>query len=318
LLGNDCSRLKTELGESVERNFASTLLLSGGLDSSILASIVNPTYSWTVGFGRDSLDLSFARQVATKYSKKHTEIILTDLELLNIIHEIIQLFKTFDPIEIRNSSVMYAGLSKVRKEGISTIMTGDGGDELFAGYNYLKRYFSDMRMLKAELQRLWDTMHFSSKLIGKKVGIDIKTPFLDKKFMDYCKSINIVKMIGEHETELWGKFILRKCFEQELGTKIVWRTKLAQEQGAGIINIRNLLMNNVDDLSYEEETTKALSEGVIIKDKEQLYYYKVFRTYFPPPKDEECSSTRCPKCNCCFKWNGRFCRTCGAFPVIPC
>jgi asparagine synthase (glutamine-hydrolysing) len=317
LLENDCNRLKSELCESIERNNADGLLLSGGLDSSILASIVNPSYSWTIGFGRDSPDLSFARRVATKYSKKHTEIILTDFDLLNIINEIIYLFKTFDPIEIRNSSVMYAGLSKVREEGISTIMTGDGGDELFAGYNYLKRYFSNMQVLKAELQRLWDTMHFSSRLIGREVGIDVKTPFLDKKFMYYCKSIDIDKMVGKHVNELWGKFVLRKCFEQELGAKIVWRTKLAQEEGAGIINIRNLLMKRLDDSSYKEDITKALFEGVIIKDKEQLYYYKIFRTYFSPPKYEECSSARCPNCSCCFKWKGRFCRTCGAFPVTP-
>ena len=114
--------------------------------------------------------------MATKYSKKHTEIILTDYELLSIINKIIYLFKTFNPIEIRNSSVMYAGLSKVREEGTSRIMTGDGGDELFAGYNYLKRYFPNMQALKAQLQRLWDTMHFSSSLIGSEVGIDVKTP----------------------------------------------------------------------------------------------------------------------------------------------
>jgi asparagine synthase (glutamine-hydrolysing) len=317
LLENDCSKLKSELAEAIKRNYANALLLSGGLDSSILASIVNPTYSWTTSFGKDATDLIFARKVAIKYSKKHTEIILTDVELLNIINEIIHLFKTFDPIEIRNSSVMYAGLSKAREDGISTIMTGDGGDELFAGYNYLKRYFSDMQILKAELQRLWDIMHFSSSLIGKKLGIDVKTPFLDKKFMYYVKSIDIVKMVGEHANDLWGKFILRKCYEQEIGTDIAWRTKLAQEQGAGITNIRDLLLKKFDDISYKENTTRALSEGVIIKDKEQLYYYTIFRSYFSPPKDEKCSSARCPKCNCCFRWKGTFCRICGAFPVIP-
>ncbi len=315
MLNNDCSRLKSELRESIKRNYSSALLLSGGLDSSILASIVNPSFTWTVGFGKDSMDLSFARRVATKYSKKHTEIILTDLELLNIINETIHLFKTFDPIEIRNSAVMYAGLSKVSKEGIPTIMTGDGGDELFAGYNYLKRYFSDTQTLKAELQRLWDTMHFSSRVIGKKVGIDVKTPFLDEKFMRYAKCIDTVKMIGEHVNEFWGKFILRRCYEHQLGSDVVWRTKLAQEQGAGTIKIRDILIKNLDDTSYRENTTKALSEGVIIKDKEQLYYYTIFRKFFSPPKEEQCSSSRCPKCNCCFKWKGRFCRTCGAFPV---
>lgn len=317
MLNNDCSRLKSELRESIERNYSNALLLSGGLDSSILASIVNPSFTWTIGFGKDSMDLSFARRVATKYSKKHTEIILTDLELLNIINEIIYLFKTFDPIEIRNSTVMYAGLSKVSEEGISTIMTGDGGDELFAGYNYLRRYFSDTQTLKAELQRLWDIMHFSSSVIGKKVGIDVKTPFLDEKFMHYAKCIDTVKMIGEHVNELWGKFILRRCYEHQLGSGVVWRTKLAQEQGAGTIKIRDILIKNLDDTSYRENITKALSEGVTIKDKEQLYYYKIFRKYFSPPKEEQCSSSRCPKCNCCFKWKGRFCRTCGAFPVIP-
>ncbi|MDQ3983862.1 MAG: asparagine synthase-related protein, partial [Thermoproteota archaeon] len=222
MLGDDCDNLKSELAESVKRNYADALLLSGGLDSSILANIVNPRYSWTIAFGKDAKDLSFARTVARKYSKKHMEVILTDVELLTIIREIIKLFKTFDPIEIRNSSVMYAGLSKAKEEGISTIITGDGGDELFAGYNYLKRYFFNIQMLKDELQRLWNTMHFSSRVIGRKLGINVKTPFLDKKFICYAKSIDNAKLIGEHLNDSWGKFILRKCYEHELGNEIVW------------------------------------------------------------------------------------------------
>jgi asparagine synthase (glutamine-hydrolysing) len=314
---NDCNNLKSELGESVKRNYTDALLLSGGLDSSILASIVNPKSTWTIAFRKNAMDLNFADAVAKKYSKKHTAVVISNNELFNIIKEIIKIFKTFDPIEIRNSSVMYAGLSKAREEGISTIMTGDGGDELFAGYNYLKRYFVDNRTLKTELERLWDIMHFSSSTIGRKLRIDIKTPFLDKKFMDYAKSVDIVKLKGEYMNVSWGKFILRKCYEHELGAEIVWRSKLPQEEGSGIINLREVLIKKIKDSSYKYNATKALAEGVLIRDKEQLYYYSIFRKYFSPPKEEECSSARCPKCNCCFTWKGRFCRTCGAFPVVP-
>ena len=312
---HNCTQLVKLLTESVERNRADALLLSGGLDSSILASILHPKYSVVVGFGSDAPDLAYARQVAEKYSKNHVESVFAQDRMAELVAQVIQVLKTFDPIEIRNSAVALAGIEQAKNDGYLAIMTGDGADELFAGYNYLSRYYSDVQKLNSELGRLWQVMHFSSKKLGKHVGVEVKTPFLDEEFATFAKSISASEKVGEHGGKNWGKFILRKCFETKL-CDLVWRPKLAQEQGAATDKYQNFIEERIDDLIFASKvrTAKEL-DGVRIRSKEHLHYYAIFRMYFPPPEEEDCES-RCPECRGCMK-DGRFCRTCGAFPVTP-
>jgi len=322
----DCEQLTKLLTESVERNHAEALLLSGGLDSSILASILRPQYSLAAGFGRAAPDLVYARQVAERYSKHHVEVVFGQNKMAELVEQVIRIFRTFDPIEIRNSAVALAGLEWAKSDGYSNVMTGDGGDELFAGYNYFSRYHSDMQRFDSELQRLWQIMHFSSIKLGEYIGIEVKTPFLDEKFASFAKLISVNEKVGEHDGKKWGKFILRRCFEPTLGS-LVWRPKLAQEQGAATDHYEQHIEEMIDDLTFANKKRIAQEqEGVRIRSKEHLHYYAIFRSYFPPPKEEEeeegevghhtCRS-RCSDCLGCIAPDARFCRKCGAFPVVP-
>ena len=321
----DCEELTRLLTESVERNHAGALLLSGGLDSSILASILRPQYSLAAAFGRAAPDLVYARQVAERYSKHHVELVFGQNRMAELVEQVIRIFRTFDPIEIRNSAVALAGLEWAKSDGYSNVMTGDGGDELFAGYNYFSRYHSDMQRFDSELQRLWQIMHFSSIKLGEYIGIEVKTPFLDEKFSSFAKLISVNEKVGEHDGKKWGKFILRRCFESTLGS-LVWRPKLAQEQGAATDHYEQHIEEMIDDLTFANKKRIAQEqEGVRIRSKEHLHYYAIFRSYFPPPKEEEeegevdhhsCRS-RCSDCLGCIAPDARFCRKCGAFPVVP-
>ncbi|HEU4605542.1 MAG TPA: asparagine synthase-related protein [Nitrososphaera sp.] len=311
-----CEQLVRLLMESVERNRADALLLSGGLDSSILASILRPEYSVAAGFGADAPDLVYARQAAGKYSGRHVEVVFDQNRMAELVEQAIQIFKTFDPIEIRNSVVALAGIEQAKSDGHSTIMTGDGGDELFAGYNYLARYYSDPQRLDSELRRLWQVMHFSSRKLGEHADVKVKIPFLDEEFASFAKSLSADDRVGEHGGSKWGKFILRKCFEATLGD-LAWRPKLAQEQGAATDRYQHHIEEMIDDLTFANKTRIAKElDDVVIRSKEHLHYYAIFRSYFPPPKEEDCKS-RCPQCHGCMTPDGRFCRTCGAFPVAP-
>ena len=124
----DCEQLTKLLTESVERNHANALL-SPGLDSSILASILRPEYSldWV---WNGLPDLAYARQVAERYCKHHVEIVFGPNKMAELVEQVIQIFRTFDPIEIRNSAVALAGIEWAKSDGYSNIMTGDGSDEL--------------------------------------------------------------------------------------------------------------------------------------------------------------------------------------------
>ena len=122
--------------------------------------------------------------------------------------------------------------------------------------------------------------------------------------------------MGDHDGKKWGKFILRSCFEPAMG-ELVWRPKLAQEQGAATYRYQGYVEEMIDDLTFANKRKIAKEQdGVVIRSKEHLNYYAIFRSYFPPPKEEDCE-LRCPECRGCMAQDGRFCRTCGAFPVEP-
>lgn len=301
----------------MERNRADAILLSGGLDSSILASILRPEFSITVALGSDAPDLFFARQVADKYARKHVEVIFDYNKMLDLVDQIVQIFRTFDPIEIRNSAVALAGIQQARDHGHSALMTGDGADELFAGYNYLTRYYGQPDKLDSELQRLWQLMHFSSKELGANVGMEVKTPFLDEEFAAFAKSLGVRQKVGEHGGQKWGKYILRHCYEPDLGSQIAWRPKLAQELGAATDRFQDYIDARIDDLTFANKLKIAQQEGVKLRSKEHLHYYSIFRSYFAPPREDGKCELRCPDCMACFNAAGRFCRTCGSYPVIP-
>ena len=316
----NCEQLTKLLTESVGRNHADALLLSGGLDSSILASILHPQYSVAVGFGSSAPDLAYAKQVAQKYSKHHVEIVFGPERMAELAEQIIQIFRTFDPMEVRNSAVALASIEQAKSDGYRAVMTGDGGDELFAGYNYFSRYYSDIQRFDLELHRLWQIMHFSSRKLGERTGIQVKTPFLDQEFASFAKSIDIKDKVGEHDGKKWGKFILRNCFAATLGS-LVWRPKLAQEQGAATDRYQKYIEEMIDDLTFTNKKRIAQEqEGVKIRSKEHLHYYAIFRSYFLPPREEEedngCNS-RCSECQGCIAADARSCRICGAFPVVP-
>jgi asparagine synthase (glutamine-hydrolysing) len=304
------------LEESVDRNRCDALLLSGGLDSSILAGILRPPYAVTCSFGDDSPDVPYASKVAERFCGHHARVVLGPEKMLDLVEKAVQIFKTFDPVEIRNSVVALAGMEQAKNDGHTEIMTGDGGDELFAGYNYLSRYFSDPARLDVEVRRLWKVMHFSAQKLGEHLGMKIMAPFLDAGFMDYAKSMPVSEKVGEHEGKIWGKHNLRNCFEPMLGSKIAWRAKLAQEQGAATDRFAAFIDDRIDDLTFSNKSAIARREGVVLRSKEHLHYYALFRSYFAAPGDEGCS-LRCPSCRACMDVDGRFCRTCGAFPVTP-
>ena len=198
MLKPTCAELVEKLQASVARNRAQALLLSGGLDSTVLASIASPEYSVAAGLGADAPDLAFARQAGQRYSRRHVEEVFDEEKMAAMVETVEQAFKTFDPIEIRNSCVALAGVERAKRDGYTKVMTGDGGDELFAGYNYLSRYYGDLKRLEQELEQLWEVMHFSSRTLGERIGVQVVTPFLDPGFAEFAKSIDVGEKVGEH------------------------------------------------------------------------------------------------------------------------
>ncbi len=313
-----CQELKSRLIQTSYDLPIEAILLSGGLDSSILASIIRPQHAITIGLGTEAKDFIFSEIVADRFCKNHIKISLSYETLLSIVNRLIVLMKTFDPIEIRNSSVLYAGIEESKRRGYTGVVTGDGCDELFAGYDYMRRLDTNKKRLEEELDRIRGLMRFSSHQIGEALGIKVRSPYLERPFIGYAQEIDVSEKVGYSRGRNWGKFVLRRCFENDLGEEIAWRSKEALEKGANITQITDVIEEAFEAEKFKIEGLKARNEGVMIRSREHLYYYLLYRRNFPPPRIEEKEfNLRCSFCLCPFKWVGSYCRTCGSYPASP-
>jgi asparagine synthase (glutamine-hydrolysing) len=221
--------------------------------------------------------------------------------------------KSFDPMEVRNSATIYVALKVVKEEGLSIVMTGDGCDELFAGYSFLFDLKRDK--LKFELERLWRAMRFSSIPLAETLGLKVKLPYLDPYVKNFAFKLDPSYKIREEKGQKWGKWILRKAFENILPNEIVWRIKTPIEQGSGTTILPVLFEQKISDEEFQEKRRKYLEvDRVVIRSKEQLFYYEIYRstTGIPHPVRR---GRICPYCNSNIEEGATYCQTCGSYPI---
>jgi asparagine synthase (glutamine-hydrolysing) len=310
-------KLYEVLENSVLECKAKTIALSGGLDSSIIAYFLKDKGCNAVALtARDFIatDLTYCQLVAKKFNLPLEIIMPQTEELLSSVDETIKILKNFNDIEIRNSIVMYLTLKSVKNSGKSDIILGDGADELFAGYRFfLKKNYTD---LQKDLERILDIMHFPSKKIGDALGITVETPFLNDNVINLAKTIPAKLKVNEYNGKKYGKWILRKAFEDKLPKNVVWREKSPMQDGAGTTAITHLFDTVISDKIFESKTKEIKElDNVRIRTKESLHYYEVYRKYFEPPEKLHDSKNKCPNCQYEVKQSSKFCRMCGSFPI---
>jgi asparagine synthase (glutamine-hydrolysing) len=305
------------LARSVINYDSDSIALSGGLDSSILASCTkNKKISALALIAKDfaSPDLVHAQLVARSCGLKLDVIAASVDDLLLAAEQTIKILQVFNPIEIRNNIVVYLTMKHAKESGFKSIMTGDGADELFAGYNFFKKLSG--KELEQDLQRIWNVMHFPSRAISKSIGISLHTPFLDDTVFEYAKKIPVDLKIRKERGQKYGKWILRKAFEDSLPESIVWREKSAMQDGSGTSGLTSFLDGMISGQHYMRQTKYYVeNEQVKISSKESLYYYEVYRKYFEIPHTLGESGTKCPNCNYSIKPGSHFCRMCGSYPI---
>jgi asparagine synthase (glutamine-hydrolysing) len=315
-----CCEFKSILTNICAKEDHDGILLSGGLDSSILAYHIKPKYSITISIDKESPDYFYSSLIAKKYSINHQMIKISYNEVLTNIEELIEEFKTFDPIFLKNSVVQLIGFKIAKEMNIGSLVIGDGADELFAGYNFLHKYAEEPEKLDKKINSIIQNMDFFSIKFSNRIGLRIFLPFLQKEIVEFSKKITVKEKISKNEGTFFGKFFLRKCYEDILGKEIVWREKNALEKGSGVTNLKYYIENNmIADSEYNVEEEKAKSEGVEIRNKEHLYFYKIYRRFFRPPREdirnESNTIKECPYCKSIFSWKGNFCKVCGRYPV---
>ncbi len=209
---------------------ANWIAFSGGLDSSILAEIKKDSQLNAITIiAKDFLgsDLQYS-QIMSKHIGIPLELKYVDInEMLNAVENTIKILKNFNDIEIRNSIVSYLYLNALKEKNVTKVITGDGADEIFAGYNFLVK--KDHSELKDELKRMKEIMHFTSEKIANELGISIQMPFISESIVSAVETLPVNLLINQKNDQKFGKWILRKAFENDLPSSIIWRKKTAMQ-----------------------------------------------------------------------------------------
>ncbi len=299
----DRAALKAALDDAVRSHLMSDVpygvLISGGLDSSVIAALAarhaamrvedgekSPAWwprlhSFAVGLV-GSPDLACAREVATHLGTVHHEVIYTIQEGLDAVPDVIRHLETYDVTTIRAATPMYLMARRIRAMGIKMVLSGEGSDELFAGYLYFHKA-PDARELHLELLRKLENLHLYDCLRANKAmaawGVEARVPFLDKQFMDVAMTIAPAdKMCGGGVIE---KRVLRECFADLLPARIAWRQKEQFSDGVGygwIDALKATAEQVVSDEVYAERTAAFPLNTPV--SKEAYFYRAVFEQHF--------------------------------------
>ena len=306
------------LEESVKRNLADGLLLSGGLDSAILAYLssrwARPSCITVALRDAPAPDVDYAKLVASRLGLSHYIHYFKAEELEESIRATVRILKSFDPMEVRNSAAIYLALKDGSDRGMSTIMTGDGCDELFGGYSFL--FGLSKEELDRALKKLWTNMSFSSIYLAMDLGVEVRLPYLDPQFKALATDLDVGLKVKRERGQVWGKWLLRKAFENIMPRELTWRAKAPIEVGTGTAMLPSLFDSTISDLEFIEKKAKYLNEDrVVIRSKEHLSYYEVFRSEVGVPSARDSDLKTCPECGSNVKEGASFCRTCGAYPI---
>jgi asparagine synthase (glutamine-hydrolysing) len=258
--------------------------LSGGLDSSIVAMLANRgtehLHSFAVGMA-GSEDLKAARTMAEALGTQHHERIYSEQEMLEALPRVIYHLESFDPALVRSAIPNYF-LAEMASQYVKVILTGEGADEIYAGYDYL-RAFEDPDMLQKEMVEITAALHNTNLQRADRVamafGLEARVPFLD------LRSIRLglgLPAQWKAQRERPAKSLLRRAFSTDLPKEISRRPKQKFSMGAGSSDV--IASRAEEEISTGElraERARLLYQwNYRLPNKEGLYYYRILQQYF--------------------------------------
>ncbi|MBR7027071.1 MAG: asparagine synthase B [Bacteroidales bacterium] len=300
----DIDDLRVSLLSAVKRQMMSDVpygvLLSGGLDSSIISAIAKKyarkrietddvhdawwpqLHSFAIGL-KGAPDLERAREVAQYIGTVHHEINYTVQEGLDVLKDVIYHIETYDITTVRASTPMFLLARVIKSMGIKMVLSGEGADEVFGGYLYFHKApdaqaFHEETVHKLDKLHLYDCLRANKSLMAW--GVEGRVPFLDKEFLDVAMRLNPqAKMCPGSVIE---KRILREAFSDMLPESILWRQKEQFSDGVGyswIDSLKALVETQVSDNEMAEAAVRFPINPP--RNKEEYYYRSIFESHFP-------------------------------------
>lgn len=288
------------------------VLLSGGLDSSIIAAVTQKyskkrietdskeaawwprLHSFAIGL-EGSPDLIAAQKAADYIGTVHHEVHFTIQEALDALPDVIYHIETYDITTVRASTPMYLLARVIKSMGIKMVLSGEGSDELFGGYLYFHKApnaqeFHEELVRKMSKLHLYDCLRANKSLMAW--GVEGRVPFLDKDFIDIAMGLNpsdkmnIKLPDGKQRIEKW---ILRKAFEDLLPESICWRQKEQFSDGVGynwIDTLKKMTEEKVSDAEFTRRENRFPVNPP--KTKEEYYYREIYSRLFPSDSAARC------------------------------
>ena len=314
------SELRVLLNKVIQQNLAECLLFSAGTDTSILAyealkfkpDLKAITLVFEQGMPED---IEFVKRMVAYLKLDHEFQVFDATDAARTAVKVINILKTFDPMQVRHAIPIYIGLTKAKNESLKSVFTGDGLDELF-GYPWLF-HLSENEIIES-LHNMWEEMTFSSIPLGESIGISVKTPYLDPSFMNYAKKLPLRLKINFEKGTQYGKWLLRKAYEDAIPSEVIWRPKIALEKGTGTVRLQDVFSKKISNEEFREKKQIYLAkDDVELLDKEQMFYYELFRNQYGSPSEAypEKQGIQCPKCKGYVKTKISFCKICGHYPI---
>ena len=299
-----CNRIKESLEAAVRRQLMSDVpygvLLSGGLDSSVISAVAKKyasrriesngkqeawwpqLHSFAIGL-KGAPDLAKAREVADFIGTVHHEINYTIQEGLDALRDVIYFIETYDVTTVRASTPMYLLARVIKSMGIKMVLSGEGADEVFGGYLYFHKAptpqaFHEETVRKLSKLHMYDCLRANKSLSAW--GVEGRVPFLDKEFLDVAMRIDPKEKMCPGKTI--EKKVVREAFVDILPESVAWRQKEQFSDGVGYSWIDTLKAITAEAVS-DEEMAHAAERFPINppRNKEEYYYRSIFAEHFP-------------------------------------
>jgi len=288
------SRIRTKLEKAVKKRLMSDVplgvFLSGGLDSSMISAIARKNtygtlHSFAVGTP-GSPDVIHSGEIAKYLGTTHHVFKYNKAEIIRILPEVIYHLESFDPALVR-SAIPTFFVSRLASEHVKVVLSGEGADELFGGYHYLKKLYNSNDAIHQELNHITKNLHNTNLQRADRItmanSIEGRVPFLDIDLVAEAMKISPeLKLYDEGEKgKFIEKWILRKVSEAYLPHDFIWRKKEKFSIGSGTAGIlEEYADESISDSEYHKSITSCGGE---IKSKEELLYYKIFKQLYEEP-----------------------------------
>lgn len=292
-----CTKIKSTFIQSVKKRLLADPTVpvgsfcSGGLDSSLVAAIaaeeIPNLHTFVVGMrddeGNESDDFKAARIAARHIGSTHHELAFSVEDYYAALPEVIKKLESYDPSLVRCAVPCYF-TCKLAAEHVTVVLTGEGADELFAGYHYMKHFPLDK--LNEEGRRCTQSLHNINLQRADRMGmyfnLELRVPFLDKEMIALAMEIPAHLKIKEENGAKIEKWIFRRAFADSglLPDEILWRYKVQYTQGAGCESLGETLAEK--EISDDELARLQHDHPqAVINSKEAALYFKIFREFHP-------------------------------------